>query len=655
MHEQTVTMGVVTPAEQVLQLHPSLDAYGPTFVNAAALLVEEHADVADAYLSVYERLAMQAGNTAWMFPEDEQEAARIGTVGLFGSTIQTVREHHTGEPETRTEIPLKGRPPAPFELYGTEPLMWLEALAQTYWAVGQVMNSSPNSTVRSVLAEQGDGYSICRFIDTDPRATLPPCVSLYIRDTPSDTYNPKREYGSRAGVEASIAVEVDVKLLREHLAGLSNEMIGLGTSKRANDGVICLRVDRSGVRVTLPDGTTRRLSTTQDGTTSHDIGRVLRDSAGRLLALHNKDLNHLEGVLSAELGQRDSFAAYAQSVGKLAADRLIRAPELRAILKAQRSARASTDGFPYFELGQNPYDIPGVRELGRRSGVELDAEPSEAQLQTLFNVWGSQKAFQYNIAAFRGAAQTLGHEALVRLLYQTGMMDAMPLRSIYGPEPNVKDVSTAVVMEGVVPWMIKRLAYLRAMKNRGLEIGSVSLGATERPLNTPTEWVHPDVVALQRQLRRQPTAVDFMRGPATDFLRAMGIQHVNVTGLPYKQVQADGTEKVTSGSDVARALTAEHPELANGRVLNALNAPAGAMFYDLLSVCLDKLTDFSAEQFYFGSGRTLLAKTYEDNITTKLFQSPYSAPSPLVRWLATLYRANQRFSGTSAYSPAAAG
>jgi hypothetical protein len=635
-------------SEQILESHPLLEVYGLDFADSAARLLETHPEVANAYLTTYERLAMQAGNTAWMFPEKERESARQATIQLFGSTIETVQQHHDLGQLTKTEIDLIGRKPAEIDLYGTEPLMLLDTLTQVYWVAGQVSPERSQSTIRTTQAERGEGYSIYRFIDTAPDPNIPPCASLYIRGEASEILNPHREYGGTHGVEASIALRVDVKLLREYLAGYSKEMIGLGTSKGANDGVVCLRLDRSGVVVELTDGSTRRLPTTFAGTAAHDIGSVLHDDVGKLLSANNATLNHLP--LSDELGRADTFAVHATNVEQRITQVGVVSNELRTTLRQQNSRKVVVGALPRFEIGQDPFSIPGVRELATYSGLELAEISNDEQLQTLYKMWGTQKAFQYNAAKLRESVPQLEYSHLLQLLGRTGMMEYMPTRTVYGPvtKHEETDIRAAVVFEGTSPWVGRRANHLLHMMQHGTRFGRVILGATERPLNTPAEVAHPDVIALHRQLQRQPTAVDFMQGPIRNRIQAAGVQDVEIVALPYYQTLPNGSTRITGGGDVARAVMETHPDLADGAVFDALNAPAGGMFYGALKAFLETSPDFTPEQFYFGHGRNRLAATYEDNVTTGLFQNIYTAPSSLVRWLDAIHKINQRFDGISA-------
>jgi hypothetical protein len=628
----------VAHSSSVVEQYPLLDVYDEAFIEKAEAFATAFPAIAPAYFDVYGRLGVQAGNTSWMFPDKNKDEARTATVDLFGSTLPTVLEHYGKGEQTKKQIELIGRPPEHADLYGAEPLMLLELLNQAYLVAGKVMDTSETSTIRSVLAEQGNGYSLYRFIDTAPEPQLPPCVSLYIRPQASDIFNTKREYGGGAGVEASVSLRIDLKLLHEHLDGLTTKMIGLDSTNAANDGVICLRIDRSGVEVELGDGKKRRLPTTPDGTAAHDIASILRDVMGKFLAANRPDgLNHLP-LKVGNFGDASVFGQHATSVRNTVNDRRIRGNELQAVLEAQDASTSIEGLIPGFLLGQSPYNFPGIRTLARRSGLVLGKEPNDQEIQELFHLWGAEKAFRSNIQPFREASRSLSYQELLADIALTGVMRAMPLRRIDTLEIGKVDAFPyAVIMEGTVGWMMKRMAFIHAER---LHVDTAVVAATKRPLVTPTEIAHPQVVALRRQLGAIPTAVDFAHGPATDYLKSRGVKHVQVVGLPYKQRQADGTEKVVSGGQLAQEVVGSYPEIRNDILVNPLNAPAGAMFHGLLAALMDTQS-FDIKQFYIGHTKAYYAQTPQDNAATRLYQNPYSVPSSLVRWIDTIQKLNQ--------------
>jgi len=86
---------------------------------------------------------------------------------------------------------------------------------------------------------------------------------------------------------------------------------------------------------------------------------------------------------------------------------MIGTKELRPLLRKQASSRNASGAFPLFEIGMNPYDILGVRELAAYSGVELDEMAQSEQIQQLFSLWGTQKAFRFNAGKLRESTPNL--------------------------------------------------------------------------------------------------------------------------------------------------------------------------------------------------------------------------------------------------------
>lgn len=602
------------------------------------------------YRYVFERLMTMDSNTGWLFPDELRPAAAQATRQLFADTAAVVGHHLSSGEQTKSHIPLLSGRALPFTARGTEPLRFLDDLSLGYWMAGEI---GANQSITPVLACEGEGYRIYRFIDLNGR--IPPCSTLYIRKRGSDVYDPAVEYGRpNYGVEASVALSVDVDILRDSIhRGKLSGISSIFKDQAAKHTIICLRNDREGGARTDP----HRKAWEREGTFSHDVATILGSKlsggtqAGRLLALGNllsqgprANLNHLP-VFPREYGSDDIFAAYAESLEAQMEAKRIKLPGIRRLVG--RPTAEASKGFANFELGDNPYDIGGgaVRQLAHASGIELAAEPSVEEVQQLYKIWGSAFDFRANIAKYQEAARGQAFTELVELIGRTGIMDSVTLRTIDGPS-SLQDFEHGLLLEGTAGWMSKRTEYLIALANQGVRIGSVVLGATDRPLTTITELMNPDVIRLQAQLGREPVAADYMRYVTAPRLQAAGIAVKSTVFLPWQARGPQGEVARTTAGDITKAIAAQVPEIQNGTLIKAENAPAGAMFLEPMLALGRAFPEFEARaQFHFGSTATLLARRPSEVEHSTLFQNPYSAPSSLVRWINAVCQVNDRFSG----------
>ena len=270
----------------------------------------------------------------------------------------------------------------------------------------------------------------------------------------------------------------------------------------------------------------------------------------------------------------------------------------------------------------NPFDLEGVRELARLSGIKLRARSNELQIQQLFKLWGKETTFADNIANLPNALTAdskIPSEEIRTLLLAPGTLDAQPLRTVYGPvAPGGQSLPVfTVVTGGVINWMDLRCQQLdlRATFGEVQVNGVVGLASATRLCNTQTETDHPLVVdaapkeiteadGLHALLRRLGLASGFVMGPGQGNLESQ-----------VRQFFAGFTPQNVYVPANANAL---HIVLLVLRVLRELWGPQfGGMD--------------SRFQLYFSCQERPLATTMAQHDDPMGYQRPLTVPSGTVR------------------------
>lgn len=271
---------------------------------------------------------------------------------------------------------------------------------------------------------------------------------------------------------------------------------------------------------------------------------------------------------------------------------------------------------------QDPFGIPGVRELAKLSGITLAAESNDAQIQQLFKVWGSQKAFANNIGQLPNALTADGKipNAQVRqLLLDTGTLDAQPLRTIHGPVTyrQMPVRAKGLVTGGMINWMdlrCKELGQQHSSFALNLDAGVLALADMSRFCTTETEVDHPTVVRLgsRRITESEAMALWFKeQDPLYDFDVRPG------EGSLEDQLLAAFCEVEPQSVYVATNANALHIPMLVRRVLRELWGPQ----FDGDPSC----------QLYFSCQARSLATNMAQHDDPAGFQRPLTVPSGLVR------------------------
>jgi hypothetical protein len=633
--------------EEIMADEVLLDSFRPEFPVLMERISGYGTEQAADYALTFAGLVNSADNIRWLFPPEEADTLVRDTKRLIGNAAHAVGYHLAHDSHTEGEILLRSGRALPVLFEDKEPLFLLNDLLQAYQMAGEVMQD----TVGTVPSVVGEGFAIHRFID--PKGTIPPVSSIYIRRLGDEVFDPNYEYGRRqSGVEACVSFNTDVEGLAGYVAGDPARLMSLDKAARIDSGAISLRLDREGL---APEDYHRddipRDPRQERGTLSHDVDSVF-SRVGLLLAwgdqLHKQalgeesHLNHLPHF-SDHMGTAQGFAALADGIKEqVDAKRLSKAQVATINRTPGRHEAAQPGTFPMFELGDEPYDLGNgaVREVASLSGVELPPRVDDESIQLLFKTWGKDFRYAYNLQRFREQLSDAGVGKLVGLIERTGITQTMPLRTIHGPV-DVGDIDNAVLLEGTAGWMSKRAEVIKTL-NRQHRIGAVELGATDRILDTPNELRSPNVIALTKQLGRQPTALDYMRQVIRPQLQAEGLRVEDVVGITL-QKEEGGVMKRSTAEDNIKAVLAEYPQILGGFILKAENAPAGGMFAPPLLALRQVASDFDPGQYLFATDGMPLAHTPRQLDNPYRFQNPYTAASSLVRWIQAVHLINQIF------------
>ncbi len=281
-------------------------------------------------------------------------------------------------------------------------------------------------------------------------------------------------------------------------------------------------------------------------------------------------------------------------------------------------------------LRRNPYDlIPGLRDLAKASGIKLGPSPNDTEIQMLFDVWGSERAFVENVpvvaAALKLDGMAVPDQAVLDLLMITETLYELAIRSARGKHKGSFSHKrfTVVVPTGTANWTKRRVHHLLAYylgENFGIDC--VFALASERLCTLDTEVNNQLVKALSGNLGRPPTEAELL----STYLAAADFNHELIVGGSVEE-------------QVAK-LVAVHPDITKSEVLVVTNANAT---YVPLAVRrfikqVDPAFDRTRTQFWFTQDDFELARTPEEAADTDNYQRPLTVFSGLVRLVNELYQ-----------------
>lgn len=649
--------GVISEAtgehEQVLQLDNR-------FAEILLRIEDKHPEVAHPYVEASDGLYDVAGNIEWMFPDEAASDAVQQIRNVVSGIALELEQHLDNGSRTDDVLHLRGDREMPVAMLGTEPLLAVDDLRLVYWMAGQVES---NPDIVPILVNSADGRRIWQFVDTSGR--LPTAAALYIRPKGSTNVDPRYDFGHSSGfVQAKIGFNVDVDILRTHFNDTEhNTFIDITRSKAGAYTNIALRNELEPAKPGGGNAHTKALAQGHDYVPMHDIaalngnGRSIR--IGQVVAVGHDMYKgsssshiHIENVFPPGYEDPEVFSDYVLKTEEKMTQRRM-SPDV-ALARA-RSSRPipESSGFHEFQPGDNPYDIDGVREIAHSVGLELKREPTDEEVQQMFSLMGIGHVFRENIRGFSLAARQMSQQSIAKFILSSGITSPMRLRTVEGVvSENSLDIEHAVGTEGTAPWMDRRISYIRQLHERGVKIGSVLLAASERQLDTPTEVAYPSVVQLYKDLGRVPTAADYMERVSAPALAAAGLAIKGVVTLPAEQQQTNGNVRHTSAKDLAAEMATRYPEIADGKLLLAQNAPATWTFWSFLQ-------EFNAHlgtganpydgrrQFLFGGNGVLLAQN-QSELDSRLFQNTWTAASAIPRFVIAVNGVNKLYGSSGA-------
>lgn len=285
-------------------------------------------------------------------------------------------------------------------------------------------------------------------------------------------------------------------------------------------------------------------------------------------------------------------------------------------------------------LGENAYNlIPGLRKLAEASGLKLGQTPNAAEIQRLYQLWGSETAFIEGAPAVAAALKldgsTVPDEEILDLLQNTETLYELPIRSVRGKlMGGFKNRRfTVIVSAGTANWTKRRVRLLRDYwQGENFGIDRVFALASDRPCTLGTE-VNNQVVKLlggSLGLGRVPTETDVL----LTYLAAAELDFELFTGKLLE--------------DQFAALLAAYPDIAQGDVLMLTNANAtyvalaGRRFIKEEAPTFDR--NPRKPQFFFTQDEFELARTSEQAADTDNYQRPLTVFSGLVRLVNELFQ-----------------
>jgi hypothetical protein len=598
-------------------------------------------------------LHQEIANIGWVFPDESANEAVAATRNIVVGMASSVERHLANDEQTDGVLQLRGNREMPVALLGPEPLLAVEDLRLAYWMLGQV---EANPDMAAVLTNSEDGRRIWHFVDTSGK--LPPCASMYVRPRGSSAVDPKYDYGVSSGyAPAKWGFNVDVDTLREWFVTGDAEPVAIERAEVGAYTNIALRNELEPTKAGRGRAHDRALENGESFVPMHDIaalnGSGRAKKVGQLVA-YSHDIQsggasshiHLEGIFPEGYDDPAVFENHILAVEAKVTKNLIREPAVLAAKKARRP-EVMPGGLHEFQIGDNPYDIGGgaLRVLAHSAGIELGSSPTDDEIRSLFRVMGSEHVFRRNVATVSSAMRHLSQAQVAAMVHRTGVTTPMTLRSVEGAT-SITDFEHGLLSEATVGWMERRLVYLSRRKEQGIKIGSILLAASDRPLNTPTEISHPKVVALYKELGRMPTAVDYMERAIAPGLAAAGLALKDVVSIPHQLSSGENSPmRRSTAQDLARATALAHPEVANGAILLAQNAPANWTFWQHLQVFrkelnIGSLTFDDRTQFVFGGNDVQLAERPVE-LASGLYQNPWTAVSAIPRFVKAINDINR--------------
>lgn len=275
-------------------------------------------------------------------------------------------------------------------------------------------------------------------------------------------------------------------------------------------------------------------------------------------------------------------------------------------------------------VGLDPYELPVVRHLAERTGAPMGDNPSAANIQELFGVWGTKAAFAQNAPTLAQTLQLDGSKIpdleVLDMLEETGTLDGFDIRNLQSfVEP--KGSLVAIATGATVRWMEYRVKQIVDLANRGFAIDKVyAVASDERRCSEDSELEHPVVESLisggelpweyevlEKLLREAQFPAEFVTGKSLE---------VNVA-----------------------TLMARHPELAHARIYVPTN---GNATYIPLAVRrfirkAEPSFDGGYDQFWLSQKGIPLARTPQQAADTRFYQRPLTVFSGLIRLMSELY------------------
>ena len=281
-------------------------------------------------------------------------------------------------------------------------------------------------------------------------------------------------------------------------------------------------------------------------------------------------------------------------------------------------------------LGKNVYNlIPGLRKLAEATGLKLSRTPNANEIQQLFKIWGSEKAFIENAPAVAEALQldgfTVPDRKILDLLWGTETLEEFPIRSVRGKLKGGlgKRTFIVVITAGTANWTKRRVQGLDLYYNgENFGIARVYALASERSCTLDTEVDNILVKRLGGVFGRPPTEAELLG----TYLDAADLAHEMIVGGSLE-------EQVTKLVEAQPSIT-EMPLLVPTNA-NATYVPLAIRRFLKQA---DPRFDYGRDQFWFFQDEFPLAMTPEEAGDTDNYQRPLTVLSGLVRLVNELYQ-----------------
>lgn len=261
------------------------------------------------------------------------------------------------------------------------------------------------------------------------------------------------------------------------------------------------------------------------------------------------------------------------------------------------------------------YDLSDglLPEIAQTAGYELAPEPTEANLSGLIAAVGPAKELQANIQTVK---DRFGADATQKIADWIDRSEIMaPVERPFGKNTPISGKIDAIVFSGgVANWMLRRTAVTEQIDAD--KVGSVVLPMGNREMK-PVE--HALVREFARVEGRFPTEAEFGQRYLLGRLAAAGFR--------AEVVPVDSG----NGDQVLDALWVAKPELSNGTMLVAANAPNAVQAAGQVRLSArraDAAFDKAFDQLYMASDSFPIARHGEK---PKTHQNPETALGQLVR------------------------